>query len=224
MGTSINTAVSPSIPFARKVINDIEEQQRKTLEDTVKGIIRSTNTSPIPEEEGKEEEVITPSSNLQARTTQADTQEETLQKIEDTGTKQVYLTEDQNVGPTEAQNIEHTNERAVLNSIDGQIEDNGSTPENNDQDPAMQEEQMSKASQDDNYHTTVDEDYLDDIIQFGNPVTQPFLSRSIRMPTTKVGCSSLHKCFKVIYMNILHLHKQMLIHKFKRWHRGYTCI
>ena len=143
MGTSINTAVSPSIPYARKIINDIEEQQRKTLKDTVEGNIRSTNTSPIPEKEGKEEEVITPSSNLQAGTTQEDTQEETLQpessKIEDTGTKQVYASEDQNVGLTEAQNFEHTNERAVLDSIDGQIEDNGSTPENNDQDSAMQD-------------------------------------------------------------------------------------
>ena len=86
----------------------------------MEGIIRSTNTSPIPEEEGKEEEVITPSFNPQAHTTQADTQEETLQpessKIEDTGTKQVYASEDQNVGPTEAQNIEHSNERAVLDS------------------------------------------------------------------------------------------------------------
>ena len=54
MGTSINTAVSPSIPFVRKVINDIEEQQRKPLKDTVEGIARLTNTSPILEEEGKE--------------------------------------------------------------------------------------------------------------------------------------------------------------------------
>ena len=98
MGTSINTAVSPSIPFTRKVINDIEEQQKITLKDTVEGIIRLTNTSPTLKEEGKEEEVITPSSNLQACTTQADTQEETMQpetsKIEDTGTKQVYASED----------------------------------------------------------------------------------------------------------------------------------
>ena len=126
---NINTVVSPSIPFTRKVINDIEEQQRKTIEDTVEGIIRLTNTSPIPEEEGKEEEVITPSSYLQAGTTQADTHEETLQpessKIEDTSTKQVYMSEDQNVGLTEAQNIEHTNERALLDSIDGKIEDDG---------------------------------------------------------------------------------------------------
>ena len=184
MGTSINTAVSPSIPFARKVINDIEEQQRKTLEDTVEGNIRLTNTSPIPEEEGKEEEeVITPSSNLQAGTTQADTQEETLQsessKIEDTGTKQVHTSEDQNVGLTEAQNTEDTNERAVLDSIDSQIEDNGSTPENND-----------------NYCTTIDDDDLDDTIQFGNPVTQPFLSRSLRVPTTEVGCLSFTQMFQ----------------------------
>ena len=200
MGTSINTVVSPYLPFARKVINDIEEQQRKTLKNTVEGIIRSTNTSPIPEEEGKEEEVITPSSNLQVPITQGNTQEETLQlestKIEDTGTKQLYASEDQNVGPTEAQNIEHANERAVLDSIDDQIEDDDSTPENNDQDPAMQDEQMSKASQDDNYHTASDDDDLDDTIQFGNPVTQPFLSRSIRIPTTEVGCLSFRQMFQ----------------------------
>ena len=35
----------------------------------------------------------------------------------------------------------------------------------------MQEEQMSKASQDDNYHTAIDHDDLDDTIQFGNRVT-----------------------------------------------------
>ena len=121
MGTSVNTAVRPSIAFARKVINDIEEQQRKTLEDTLEGNIRSTNTSPIPEEEEKEKEVITPSFNPQAGTTKADTQEETLQsessKIEDTGLKQVHMPEDQNIGLTEAQNTEDTNERAVLDLL-----------------------------------------------------------------------------------------------------------
>ena len=92
----------------------LRNNQRKTLKDTVEGIIRLTNSSLIPEKEGKEGEVITLSSNLQAGTTQADTQEETLQpessKIEDTGTKQVYTSEDQNVGLTEAQNMEDTNE------------------------------------------------------------------------------------------------------------------
>ena len=60
----------------------------------------------------------------------------------------------------------------------------------------MQNEQMSKASQNDNYHTSIDGDDLDDTIQFGNPVTQPFLSRSIRMPTTDVGCLSFTQMFQ----------------------------
>ena len=155
MGTSVNTAESPSMPFTRKVINDIEEQQRKPLKDTMEGNIRSTNTSPIPEEEEKEEEVITPGFNPQAGITQADTQEETLQlessKLEDTSLKQVHMPEDQNIGLTEAQNTEDTNKRAVLDSIDSQIEDNGSTPENNDhdyisddQDPVMQDDRCLK--------------------------------------------------------------------------------
>ena len=36
----------------------------------------------------------------------------------------------------------------------------------------------------------IDDDEQDDTIQFGNPVTQPFLSRSIRVPITEVGCLS----------------------------------
>ena len=54
MGTSINTSISPSIPFSRRVINDIEEHKRRVLNDSVEG----TNTSPIPDPEEQEEEVI----------------------------------------------------------------------------------------------------------------------------------------------------------------------
>ena len=32
--------------------------------------------------------------------------------------------------------------------------------------------------------------------QFGNPVTQPFLSRSVRVPTTEVGCLSFTQMFQ----------------------------
>ena len=55
---------------------------------------------------------------------------------------------------------------------------------------------MSKASQDDNYDTAIDDDDLDDTIQFGNSVTQPFLSRSVRVPTTEVGCLSFTQMFQ----------------------------
>ena len=75
LGTSVNMAVSPPIPFSRRVINDAEEQQRKALKDTVEGTIRLTNTSPTLEVEEQKEEVIIPSVNSQAGTTQADTQE-----------------------------------------------------------------------------------------------------------------------------------------------------
>ena len=37
--TTVNMAVSPPILFSRRVINDIEEQQRKALKDTAEGTI-----------------------------------------------------------------------------------------------------------------------------------------------------------------------------------------
>ena len=117
LGTSVNTAVFPPIPFSRRVINEIEEQQGKALEDTVEGNIRSTNTLPISEVEEQEEEVIVPIVNPQAGITQADTQEETLQlessEIEDTSIKKVNTQEDQNTAPTEAQNTGDAAERVV---------------------------------------------------------------------------------------------------------------
>ena len=47
-----------------------------------------------------------------------------------------------------------------------------------------------RASQEDNYQTAIDDDEKDDTIQFGNLVTQLFLSRSARVPITEVGCLS----------------------------------
>ena len=69
LGTSVNTAVTPPIPFSRRVINDIEEKQRKALEDMVEGTIRSTNTSPTSEVEEQAEEAIVPGVTSQAGTT-----------------------------------------------------------------------------------------------------------------------------------------------------------
>ena len=76
LGTSVNMAVSPPIPFSRRVINDIEEQQRKAFEDTVEGTIRLTNTSSTSEVKEQEGEAIIPGVSPQAGTTQADTQQE----------------------------------------------------------------------------------------------------------------------------------------------------
>ena len=160
LGTSVNTVVFPPIPFSRRVINDIEELQRKALKDTVEASIRSTNTLPTSEVEEQEKEVITPSENPQVGTSQADTQEETLQlessEIEETSVKKVNTQEDQNTSTTEVQNTGNADETVVPDLIENQIEEDGITPENNsndyisdDQDPAMQDDQTSKASQND---------------------------------------------------------------------------
>ena len=209
LGTSINTAVIPPVPFSRRVINDIEEKQRKAFKDTVESTIRSTNTSPTSEVEEQAEETIVPGLTSQARTTQADTQEETLQlessEIEDTSVKKFNLQRDQDTGPTEVQNTLDTDERAVPDLNGSQIEDNGTTPDNDredyisddqDIDIAVQDDQMSRASQDDNYCTAIDDDNLDDTVQFSNPVIQPFLSRSVGVPTTEVGCLSFTQMFQ----------------------------
>ena len=55
------------------------------------------------------------------------------------------------------------------------------------QDSEIPEDQISRTSQDDNYRTTINEDEQDDTIQFGNLVTQAFLSRSVRVPIIEVG-------------------------------------
>ena len=47
MGSSPNTAISPSTPLSRRVISDIEEQQRQVLDSYAEGMDRGMNTSPV---------------------------------------------------------------------------------------------------------------------------------------------------------------------------------
>ena len=114
LGTSINTAVIPPIPFSRRVINDIQEKQRKALKNTVEGTVGSTNTSPTLEVEEHAEEAIVPGITSQARMIQADTQEETLQpessETENTSVKKVDIPRHRNTGPTEVQNTSETDD------------------------------------------------------------------------------------------------------------------
>ena len=50
--------------------------------------------------------------------------------------------------------------------------------------------------QEENYHTAINDDEQDDTIQFCNPVTEPFLSRSVRVLITEVGCLSFTQMFQ----------------------------
>ena len=53
MGTSINTAISPSIPLSRRIINDIEKHQRRDLNSYVEGMSKGINTSPVQSSDGQ---------------------------------------------------------------------------------------------------------------------------------------------------------------------------
>ena len=196
MGTSINTSISPSIPFSRRVINDIEEHQRRVLEDSVEVTNRGTNTSLVPNPGEQEEEVMIPNTGPQTGITSAETQEETLQpesfETEDTSIKQVSPMKDQDSESLQAQNVGDTEVPDTQYTSDTQIPDDGTDSQLNGEEcnPDIPDKQTSKASQEDNYHIAINDDEQDDTIQFGNPVTQPFLSRSIRVPITEIGCLS----------------------------------
>ena len=79
------------------------------------------------------------------------------------------------------QNIREVEVPEAKDTSDIQIQDDGTDFQHNDEecDPDIPDDQTSKASQEDNYHTAIDDDEQDDTIQFGNPIIQPFLSRSL---------------------------------------------
>ena len=90
----------------------------------------------------------------------------------------------------QAQNIGETEVPDTRDTSDTQIPDDGPDSQLNGEkgNPDILDDQTSKASQEDNYHTAINDDEQDDTIQFGNPVTQPFLSRNVRVHITEVGC------------------------------------
>ena len=144
----------------------------------------------------QEEEVTTTNTGQKARITQTETQEETLQleslETDDTGMKQVNPMQGQDSESLQAQNIEENEVPDTQDTSDTQVQDDrtDSQVDGEQPDPDIPEDQTLRASQEDNYQIAIDDDEQDDTIQFGNPVTQPFLSRSIRVPITEVGCLS----------------------------------
>ena len=121
---------------------------------------------------------------------QVEPQEDTLQlESQDIADSGVEQTDPEDV---HAQDIEENEVSVAEDSSQQQIQDANTESQDNEeqQDIEIPEDQISRASQENNYHTATDEEEENDTIQFGNLVTQPFLSRSVRVPTTKVGCLS----------------------------------
>ena len=200
LSTSTETAITPPIPLSRRAINDIEEQQRRALKDTVEGIVRLrralkdtvegivrlTNTLPILDIDEEIDDTPTPGAIQYQNVTQADTGEETLQLEslqEDTGMKTVNQIDGQDIGPTEVQNASDSDEPNVPDTNNGQNEEDGiqeaeendNTSDSEESDDTVQEDQTSRESQDYNYHSAINDDDLDDTVQFGHLVTEPLL-------------------------------------------------
>ena len=100
--------------------------------------------------------------------------------------------QDQDSKYLQAQIIGQTEVPDTQDTSDTQIPDDGTDSQLNGEegDPDIPDDQTSKALQEDNYHATIDDNQQDDTIQFANPITQLFLSRSVRVPITEVGCLS----------------------------------
>ena len=152
MRTSINTAILPPIPLSRRVINDIEEHQRRVLDSYVEGMNRGMNTSPVQSSDEQEEEITTMTKGQKAAITQAETQEETLQleslETKDTSMKQADPTQGQDPTPVQTQNMEENEVADAEDTSDMQVQVGNTDSQVNDeqQNPDIPEDQTSRAS------------------------------------------------------------------------------
>ena len=92
MRSSPNTAISPSKPLSRRVINNTKEHQRQVLDSYAEGMDAGMNTSPVQSLDEQQDKTKTTSKGQKPVVTQAELRENTLQlespETEDTGMKQ----------------------------------------------------------------------------------------------------------------------------------------
>ena len=144
-GSSPNTALSPSIPLARRLINDIEEEQRTVLDSYAEGMDRGMNTSPVLSLDEQQVEIKTTSTGGQPVVTYTELQDNTLQlestETEDTGIKQA--------DPINVQTQE-IEENAKLVEVDtseqqAQVANTDSQVDKTQQEPDIHDDQTSRA-------------------------------------------------------------------------------
>ena len=136
MGSSPNTALSPSIPLARRVINKIEEHQRTVLDSYVEGMDRETNTSPVLSSDEQQVEIKNTSMGQQPMDTQAKLQDNTLQpespEMEDTGIEQAdpINVQTQDIDENaELAEVNTSEQQAQVANTDSQVDDEQQDPE-----------------------------------------------------------------------------------------------
>ena len=136
MGSSPNIALSPSIPLARRVINEIEEHQRPVLDSYAEGMDREMNTSPVLSLDEQQDEIKNTSTGPQPVDTHAEVQDNTLQlespEMEDAGIQQFDLTNVQTQDVEEnAELVEvgASEQQAQAFNTDSQVEEDQQEPE-----------------------------------------------------------------------------------------------
>ena len=155
MGSSPNTALSPSIPLARRVINEIEEHQRTVLDSYAEGMDREMNISPVLSL-GEQVKIKNTFTGPQPVDTHAEVQDNTLQpespEMVDTSLQQVDPTNVQNQDVeenAESAEVDVSEQQAQVINTDSQVEEDQQEPDQ--QESEIPEDQISQASQDDNY-------------------------------------------------------------------------
>ena len=139
MGSSPNTALSPSIPLTRRVINEIEEHQRTVLGSYAEGMDRETNTSIVLSLDEQQVKIKNTSTGPQPVDTHTVVQDNMLQpesqEMEDTSVQQVDPTNEQN------QDVEENAESAEVDASEqqAQVINMDSLVEEDQQEPDQQE-------------------------------------------------------------------------------------
>ena len=142
MGSSPNTALSPSLPLARRVINKIEEHQRTVLDSYAEGMDREMNMPPVlslDEQQVKTKITLTGPQPVNAN---LEVQDNTLQpespEKEDTSVKQVDPVNVQN------QDVEENAESAEIDASEQQVPviTKDSQAEEDQQEPDQQDSEI----------------------------------------------------------------------------------
>ena len=130
MGSSSNTDLSPSIPLARRVINEIEEHQRTVLNSYIEGMNRMTNTSPVVSSDEHQVEIKNTLTGPQLIDANAKVQDNKLQlespEKEDTDVKQVDPVDVQNQDVkenVESAKIDASEQQDPVITQDSQVEE-----------------------------------------------------------------------------------------------------
>ena len=130
MGSSPNTALSPSIPLARRVINEIEDHQRTVLNSYAEGMDREMNTSPVLSLDEQRVEIKNTLIGPKPVDTHTKVQDNTLQpespEMEDTSIQQVNPTKVQNQDVeenAESEEIDDSEQQVQVINMDCQVEE-----------------------------------------------------------------------------------------------------